>query len=78
VVVEVSLNGKDFTANGVRYTCYAQPDITAVAPRYSHMMRGGTAIALSGEGLFDSPDVRVRFVDDDGNCQVCVHDVTCD
>jgi hypothetical protein len=69
VVVEVSLNGKDFTANGLGYRCYIQPAFKAPAPRYSNVS-GGTRLALEGEGLFESSDVKVRFTDAAENVQV--------
>lgn len=34
VSVEVSLNGQDFTANGLTYTVYAQPQFHTITPKY--------------------------------------------
>lgn len=68
VTVEVSLNGKDFTWNGIGYRCYRQPAITSVNPRFSHI-RGGTPLVLEGDNIFESKDVVIRFTDTSGNEQ---------
>lgn len=60
--VDVSLNGQQYTADGVTFAVFDEPTVDDVRP-VSSPLAGGTTITLRGTGFLDCPSVSCQFGD---------------
>ena len=60
VIVEISVNGFDFTSNSVTYTFYNPPTVHGAWPPYG-FMDVPTPITVYGKSIVSSTDLAVRF-----------------
>ena len=61
LVVEVSVDSRNFTASRVPYSYYADPAVSAIAPTGGPGLRGATVLSVSGVGFSGGSDYRCRF-----------------
>ena len=60
ITVEITVNGFDYTANGLQFTYYETPEIHDVTPT-SGPVTGGTQIAIAGSNFVKTDSLKVRF-----------------
>ena len=68
VLVEVSMNGKDFTHSNVRMRLYQQPILKKVEPLYSSST-SKSKVEILGLYLFETGFITVRFKQQGGLCR---------
>jgi len=65
VVVEVAVNGKDFTSSGRQYLYYATPELSGMEPTTADI-REEIKVRIDGEEIFDTGLIKVKFKLKDG------------
>lgn len=59
-VVEVTVNGLDYSMDGIRFVHGQQPNVSSISP-YSGSYDGGTTVTIAGGHFVDSHDLGCRF-----------------
>ena len=60
VAVEITVNGFDYTANGLQFTYYNTPEIIDVSPT-SGPISGGSLLTIRGNNFVESEGLKVRL-----------------